>query len=38
MRAFASDVLKYAHAGLAQGYLITMVVGTLAVLAWLLRG
>ena len=38
VRAFASDVLKYAHAGLAQGYLITMVVGTLAVLAWLLRG
>ncbi len=38
VRAFASDALKYAHGGLAQGYLITMVVGTLAVLAWLLRG
>ncbi len=38
VRAFASDALKYAHSGLAQGYLITMVVGTLAVLAWLLRG
>jgi NADH-quinone oxidoreductase subunit L len=33
-----SDALKYLHGGLAQGYLITMVVGTLAVLAWLLRG
>jgi NADH-quinone oxidoreductase subunit L len=38
VRGFASYVLKYAHGGLAQSYLITMVVGTLAVLAWLLRG
>jgi len=38
VRGLASGVLKYAHGGLAQSYLVTMVVGTLAVLAWLLRG
>jgi NADH-quinone oxidoreductase subunit L len=37
VRALAAHVLKHAQAGLAQGYLVTMVAGALAVLAWLLR-
>jgi NADH-quinone oxidoreductase subunit L len=37
VRALAGHVLKYAQAGFAQGYLITMVAGALAVLVWLLR-
>jgi len=36
VRALADDVLKYLQGGLTQGYLITMVAGTFAVLAWLL--
>jgi NADH-quinone oxidoreductase subunit L len=37
VRGVAAYALKYAHSGLSQGYLITMVVGTLAIVAWLLR-
>jgi NADH-quinone oxidoreductase subunit L len=37
VRGLAAHVLKYAQAGLAQGYLVTMVAGAVALLAWLLR-
>ena len=33
----AAGVLKYALSGLTQGYLITMVVGTLLIVVWMLR-
>ena len=36
VRALADDALKYLQSGLTQGYLITMVAGAFAVLAWLL--
>jgi NADH-quinone oxidoreductase subunit L len=36
VRALAADALKYLQTGLTQGYLITMVAGAFAVLAWLL--
>jgi NADH-quinone oxidoreductase subunit L len=36
VRALADDALKYLQTGLTQGYLITMVAGAFAVLAWLL--
>ncbi len=35
VRASAGRVLKYAQSGLTQGYLFAMVVGTVAVVAWL---
>ena len=38
VRASAGRVLKYAQSGLVQGYLFAMVVGTAAVIAWLLAG
>ncbi|RIL05813.1 MAG: NADH-quinone oxidoreductase subunit L [Proteobacteria bacterium] len=37
VRAFAGNLLKYAQSGLTQGYLVTMVVGTLVIVAWMLR-
>jgi NADH-quinone oxidoreductase subunit L len=37
VRDIASHVLKYSQSGLTQGYLITMVVGTPAIVAWMLR-
>jgi NADH-quinone oxidoreductase subunit L len=37
VRGLAAHVLKYTQSGLSQGYLVTMVVGTLAIVAWLLR-
>jgi NADH-quinone oxidoreductase subunit L len=37
VRAVAGDVLKYLQTGLAQGYLFLMVLGTLAIVAYLLR-
>jgi NADH-quinone oxidoreductase subunit L len=37
VRGVAAHLLKYAHGGLTQGYLVTMVAGALAVLVWLLR-
>jgi NADH-quinone oxidoreductase subunit L len=37
VRGLASHALKYAHSGLTQGYLVTMVIGTLAIVAWMLR-
>jgi NADH-quinone oxidoreductase subunit L len=37
VRGVAAYVLKYAHSGLSQGYLVTMVVGTLAIIVWMLR-
>jgi NADH-quinone oxidoreductase subunit L len=36
VRALAADVLKYAQSGLAQAYLIAMLVGTALVVGWLL--
>ena len=38
VRASAGRVLKFAHSGLAQGYLFAMVIGTVGVIAWLLAG
>ena len=35
VRAFAADSLKYVHSGLAQGYLIVMLVGSAAIVGWL---
>ena len=35
VRSLASDVLKYLQSGLAQGYLFLMVVGTLAIIGYL---
>jgi NADH-quinone oxidoreductase subunit L len=37
VRGLAAYVFKYGHSGLTQGYLITMVVGTLAIVVWMLR-
>ncbi len=37
VRGFASRALKYAHSGLTQGYLLVMLLGTLAVVGWLVR-
>jgi NADH-quinone oxidoreductase subunit L len=37
VRALAARGLKYAHSGLAQGYLFVMLLGTLAIVGWLLR-
>jgi len=37
VRGLAAHVLKYGQSGLTQGYLITMVVGTLAIVVWMLR-
>ena len=37
VRGLASGVLKYAQSGLTQGYLVTMVVGTLLIVLWMLR-
>jgi NADH-quinone oxidoreductase subunit L len=37
VRGLAAYVLKYAQSGLAQGYLVTMVVGALAIVLWMLR-
>jgi NADH-quinone oxidoreductase subunit L len=37
VRGLAAGVLKYAQSGLTQGYLITMVVGTLLIVVWMLR-
>ena len=37
VRGLAAYVLKYGQSGLTQGYLITMVVGTLAIVVWMLR-
>jgi len=38
VRALAARGLKYAQTGLAQSYLIVMIVGTLAMLGWMLAG
>jgi hypothetical protein len=35
VRAAAADSLKYLQSGLAQSYLIVMMLGTAAVLGWL---
>jgi NADH-quinone oxidoreductase subunit L len=35
VRALAADGLKYAQSGLAQGYLVVMLVGTAAIVGWL---
>jgi NADH-quinone oxidoreductase subunit L len=37
VRGIAAHVLKYGQSGLTQGYLITMVVGMLAIVIWMLR-
>jgi NADH-quinone oxidoreductase subunit L len=37
VRGLASHVLRYGHSGFAQGYLVTMVVGTVAIVVWMLR-
>jgi hypothetical protein len=37
VRGLAAYVLKHAQSGLAQGYLVTMLVGTLAIVLWMLR-
>ena len=37
VRGLAAHVFKYGQSGLTQGYLITMVVGTLAIVVWMLR-
>ena len=37
VRGVASHGLKYLQSGLAQGYLVTIVAGALAIIAWLLR-
>jgi len=37
VRGLASHVLKYGQSGLTQGYLITMIVGALAIVVWMLR-
>jgi NADH-quinone oxidoreductase subunit L len=38
VRGFASGVLRYPQSGLAQGYLFVMVLGTLAIAAYLVAG
>ena len=37
VRGVAAHGLKYLQSGLAQGYLVTMIAGALAIVAWLLR-
>jgi NADH-quinone oxidoreductase subunit L len=37
VRALARDVLRNVQSGLAQGYLVLMLVGTVAIVGWLLR-
>ncbi len=37
VRGLAAHVLKYGQSGLTQGYLITMVIGTIAIIVWMLR-
>jgi len=37
VQGLAAHGLKYLHSGLTQGYLVTMVAGALAIVAWLLR-
>jgi len=37
VRAFAAHGLRHLQSGLAQGYLLLMVVGTLAIVTWLIR-
>ena len=37
VRGLAAHVFKYGQSGLTQGYLITMVAGTLAIIVWMLR-
>jgi NADH-quinone oxidoreductase subunit L len=37
VRILASDVLRYLQSGFAQAYLFLMVVGTVAIVGWLLR-
>ena len=37
IRAIASDGLKYLQSGLAQGYVFMMIVGTMALIGYLLR-
>jgi NADH:ubiquinone oxidoreductase subunit 5 (subunit L)/multisubunit Na+/H+ antiporter MnhA subunit len=36
VRSLANDVLKYLQSGLSQGYLFLMVVGTVAIVGYLL--
>ncbi|MCG8589285.1 MAG: hypothetical protein MJE66_08335, partial [Proteobacteria bacterium] len=37
VRAIAGDVLRYAQTGLTQGYLLLMVLGTVALVGYLVR-
>jgi hypothetical protein len=37
VRAFAANGLKYAQSGLAQAYVVTMIIGAVAILGYLLR-
>jgi NADH-quinone oxidoreductase subunit L len=37
VRSIAANWLKYAHSGLAQGYVFFMIVGAVAILGYLLR-
>jgi NADH-quinone oxidoreductase subunit L len=38
VRAFAGDVIRYLQSGLTQGYLFVMILGTVAILGWLVMG
>jgi NADH:ubiquinone oxidoreductase subunit 5 (subunit L)/multisubunit Na+/H+ antiporter MnhA subunit len=35
VRSLAADSLKYLQSGLAQGYLVVMLIGTAAIVGWL---
>ena len=37
VRGFASELLRHLQSGLAQGYLLVMVLGTLAIVGWMVR-
>ena len=37
VRVLAADVLRYLQSGFAQAYLFLMVVGTVAIVGWLMR-
>ena len=37
VRGLADRVLKHAHSGFAQSYVVLMIVGTIAVVGWLVR-
>jgi NADH-quinone oxidoreductase subunit L len=37
VRGLASELLRHLQSGLAQGYLLVMVLGTLAIVGWMLR-